>query len=128
LQGRWQIISRNPLTIADTGHNEAGIQEVVGQLKKTPHKNLHIVFGVVNDKDPSLVLQHLPKKATYYFCKAKLPRAMDQAELAQLAGKFNLKGNSYPSVRQALKAAQAKASKGDLIFVGGSTFVVAEVI
>lgn len=126
LQGRWQIISKNPLTIIDTGHNEAGIQEVVAQLKKTPHKQLHIVLGVVNDKDPSIVLQHLPKKATYYFCKAKLPRSMNEVDLARLAEKFKLKGNSYSSVRQALKAAQTAAHRGDLVFVGGSTFVVAE--
>ena len=127
LQGRWQVISKNPLTIVDTGHNEAGIQEVVRQLKKTPHKKLHIVFGVVSDKDPSIVLQHLPQKATYYFCKAKLPRSMDEHELARLAEKFHLRGNTHPSVRQALKAAQSQARRGDLIFVGGSTFVVAEV-
>ena len=128
LQGRWQVISKKPLTICDTGHNEAGIKEVVAQLKRTPHKKLHIVFGVVNDKDPARVLALLPRKARYYFCRANLPRSMDASELAQKAGKSGLKGNSYKSVRQALQAAQQAALPGDLIFVGGSTFVVAEVI
>ncbi len=128
LQGRWQVISQKPLTIADTGHNEAGIKEVVAQLKKTPHKKLHIVFGVVGDKDSAGVLALLPKKASYYFCRANLPRSMDAAELAQKAEKSGLKGKIYPSVRKALKAAQDGASRGDLVFVGGSTFVVAEAI
>ncbi len=128
LQGRWQTLSQKPLTIADTGHNEAGIKEVVAQLKKTPHKKLHIVFGVVGDKDPSRVLALLPKKASYYFCKANLPRSMDEADLARKAEKAGLKGKIFSSVKEALKAAQDVASRGDLVFVGGSTFVVAEVI
>jgi dihydrofolate synthase/folylpolyglutamate synthase len=128
LQGRWQVISKKPLTIADTGHNEAGIKEVVAQLKKTPHKKLHIVFGVVNDKDPSLVLALLPKNALYYFCKANLPRSMNEAELAQKAAKHGLKGKNYSTVKMALEAAQTAALQGDMVFVGGSTFVVAEAI
>jgi dihydrofolate synthase/folylpolyglutamate synthase len=128
LQGRWQVLSRNPLTICDTGHNEAGIKEVVAQLKRTPHKNLHIVFGVVGDKDPSKVLALLPKKARYYFCAANLPRSMNASELARKAAKKGLKGEVFPSVRKALKAAQTGALRGDLVFAGGSTFVVAEVI
>lgn len=128
LQGRWQTISRKPLVIADTGHNEAGIAEIVAQLKKQKFKHLHFVLGVVNDKDPTKVLSLLPKKATYYFCKAKLPRAMDANELAVKAGKTGLKGEAWPSVRAALQAAKKAASKNDLVFVGGSTFVVAEAI
>ncbi|MDQ3110313.1 MAG: bifunctional folylpolyglutamate synthase/dihydrofolate synthase [Bacteroidota bacterium] len=128
LQGRWQVIAKKPLTIVDTGHNEAGIKEVVAQLKKTPHKKLHIVFGVVNDKDPSRVLALLPKNATYYFCKADLPRSMNEAELAQKAGKHGLAGKNYSSVKKALKSAQTAALQGDMVFVGGSTFVVAEAI
>lgn len=128
LKGRWQIISKNPLTIVDTGHNEAGIMEVVSQLKRTPHKNLHLVIGVVNDKDPAFILKHLPKKATYYFSRAKLPRAMDADELVVIAKKFGLKGKSYPSVKSAMKHAQMAAGRNDLVFVGGSTFVVAEVM
>lgn len=128
LQGRWQTISRKPLVIADTGHNEAGIAEIVAQLKKQKFKHLHFVLGVVNDKDPSKVLSLLPKKATYYFCKAKLPRAMDADELKQKAGKAGLKGEAWSSVRAALQAAKKAAAKNDLVFVGGSTFVVAEAI
>jgi dihydrofolate synthase/folylpolyglutamate synthase len=128
LQGRWQVLAKNPLTIADTGHNEAGVKEVMSQLKKTPHKKLHIVFGVVNDKDPARVLSLLPKNARYYFTRANLPRSMDAQELAQKAAKAGLKGNFYPTVKKALEAAQDVALKDDVIFVGGSTFVVAEVI
>lgn len=128
LQGRWQTLSRRPLVIADTGHNEAGIAEIVAQLKKQKFNRLHFVLGVVNDKDPFKVLSLLPKKATYYFCKAKLPRAMDANELAEKACKIGLKGEAWPSVKAALQAAKKAAAKNDLVFVGGSTFVVAEAI
>ncbi len=132
LQGRWQIISNSKtsgvLTIVDTGHNEAGIMEVVAQLKRMRYKKLHIVFGVVNDKDPRIVLKYLPKKAAYYFCHANLPRALKSTELVEVAKKSGLKGKSFNSVREALKTAQSTAEHGDLVFVGGSTFVVAEII
>lgn len=128
LMGRWQILNKKPLTIADTGHNEAGIKEVVKQIEITPYKKLHIVFGVVNDKDVSGILKLMPKNATYYFCKANLPRAMDEKELAQKALNAGLKGSVYASVKQAVSATQANAKQGDLIFIGGSTFVVAEAI
>lgn len=126
LRGRWDIIRKKPLTICDTGHNEAGIKEVVSQLKKMKFRKLHFVFGTVSDKDPSGVLKLLPVNAEYYFCKAKLPRAMDAEELKILAGKNGLHGKKYSSVKTALKAAQKNAQKNDLVFVGGSTFVVAE--
>ena len=128
LRGRWQILSKQPLTIADTGHNEAGIKEVLSQIENVPHKKLHFVIGVVNDKDVRTILKMLPKDAVYYFCKASIPRALPQEELKELAAKSGLKGKTYPSVKQALKAAQAAAKKNDLVFVGGSTFVVAEVV
>lgn len=128
LQGRWQILSRNPLIVADTGHNEAGLKEVVKQLSITPHKKLHFVIGVVNDKDLSKILTILPAKAIYYFCKAELPRALDEKELEAQAKKAGLKGKSFPSVYDALKAAKKNATKEDLIFIGGSTFTVAEVV
>lgn len=128
LQGRWQILSRKPLTIADTGHNEAGLKEVVKQLALTPHKKLHFVIGVVNDKDISKILQILPQKAIYYFCKADLPRALNEKELEAQAKKVGLKGKSFASVYDALKEAKKKATKDDLIFIGGSTFTVAEVV
>lgn len=128
LMGRWQRISSQPLTICDVGHNEAGMKEVVQQISKTPHHHLHFVLGMVNDKDVSSVLALLPAEATYYFCKAGIPRAMDADELMDRAMVFGLSGVSHGSVKDALLAAQASAGEGDLVFVGGSTFVVAEVV
>lgn len=128
LQGRWQIIGKEPLTICDTGHNEAGIREVVAQLAQTSHKHLHMVFGMVDDKKIEPILELLPKKATYYFCKANIPRGLDATELKKQAESKGLNGNSYGSVREALKAARKAAGPEDLIFIGGSTFIVAEII
>ncbi|MBK9478308.1 MAG: bifunctional folylpolyglutamate synthase/dihydrofolate synthase [Bacteroidetes bacterium] len=127
-QGRWQVLNRKPLVIADTAHNEAGIKEVMKQLKLTPHKKLHIVLGVVNDKDLSKILHLFPSKALYYFCKADLPRALDAKILQEKAKEYSLKGKVYSSVNEALKAAEKAATKEDLVFVGGSTFTVAEVL
>lgn len=126
--GRWQIIGTHPLTIADIGHNEAGILLVMQQLAEMDYKKLHIVFGMVNDKDPSKVLSLLPKEAQYYFCKANLPRSLDTEELKNLSLAFGLIGNSYKSVAEAFEAARENAREKDVVFVGGSTFVVAEVI
>jgi len=128
LMGRWQILGHNPLTICDTGHNPAGIKLVVEQINQTDFVKLHFVIGMVNDKDQNEVLSLLPTNAYYYFTKANIPRATQPEELAAKATKFGLKGNSYPSVRQALYEALANAGKNDLVFVGGSTFVVAEVL
>jgi dihydrofolate synthase/folylpolyglutamate synthase len=128
LWGRWQILSDKPKVIADTGHNEAGIKEVLAQLTTMQFDKLHFVFGVVNDKDVSSVLKLLPKNAQYYFCKANIPRALDEKELAKQSAGFGLKGESYATVAEALNAAKAKAASNDLIFIGGSTFVVAEAI
>ena len=128
LMGRWQIIGNNPLIICDTGHNEDGIKMVVSQIKNTAYKTLHFVFGVVADKNQDAILQLLPKKAVYYFTKANIPRAMDGKVLAQKASDFGLKGTSYPSVIEAFNTAKQNAGKNDLIFVGGSTFVVAEIL
>ncbi len=128
LMGRWQIIGNNPLTVCDTGHNEDGIKMVVNQIKNTPHKTLHFVFGVVADKNQNAVLSILPKDAVYYFTRADIPRAMNEQELAQKAAGFRLKGESYSTVAEAFNAAKENAGKNDLIFVGGSTFVVAEIL
>jgi dihydrofolate synthase/folylpolyglutamate synthase len=128
LLGRWQIIGYNPLIIVDTGHNEDGIKMVVDQLKNTAYKALHIIFGVVADKNQDAILQLLPKNAIYYFTKADIPRAMNEKELAQKAAGFGLEGKSYQSVIEAFNAAKFNAEKNDLIFVGGSTFVVAEIL
>ena len=128
LQGRWQTLSRDPLIICDTGHNIAGIQEVLQNIQATPYKKLHIVIGMLKDKDVSSVLQLLPATANYYFCEPVLERALPATELAQQAEKFNLKGTVYDSVLSALEAARNSADPQDLIFVGGSTFVVAEAL
>ncbi len=128
LLGRWQTLSTKPLTIADTGHNEAGIKEVLEQLKTIPYKKLHYVFGIVKDKDPSTILNLLPKDASYYFCKANIPRSLDENELKEIAATYKMKGAAYISVKEAVKAAQNNAVEGDLVFIGGSTFVVAEAL
>lgn len=128
LSGRWQILSENPLTIADTGHNEAGIKEVLNQLSYTKYNQLHFVLGMVSDKDISTVLKLLPENAIYYFCQAKIPRALDVHQLSELASTFGLKGTVHNSVGEALNAAKEKAKDNDLVFIGGSTFTVAEVI
>jgi len=128
LHGRWETLSHHPLTICDTGHNPEGITEVLKNIESTPHENLHIVMGVVNDKDISKILAMLPKHATYYFCKPDIPRGLDAELLQQKAEGFGLHGEIYMSVKTALKAAQSQADKNDLVFVGGSTFVVAEIV
>ncbi len=128
LQGRWQEISYQPRIVCDTGHNEAGISEVVKQLGEEKYEKLRIVFGMVNDKDISSVLSILPKNAIYYFTKAQIPRALSEVELQQKAKKYNLNGESFSSVKQALDKAKEDASSNDLIFVGGSNFVIAEII
>jgi dihydrofolate synthase/folylpolyglutamate synthase len=127
LKGRWQTINTRPLTICDTGHNKAGIAEVLQQIRETPHRHLHFVFGVVKDKDVSDILRMLPKDASYYFCQAKIPRAMDAAALQELAGRERLNGQVIPDVNEAVKAATRAAAPDDLVFIGGSTFIVAEV-
>ena len=128
LMGRWQIIGHNPKIICDTGHNTDGIKQVVSQIHKTTYKSLHIVFGVVNDKDIYHILALLPKNASYYFTKANIPRALDEKELLISAEKYGLKGKSYVSVSEAFNAARENAEKDDLIFIGGSTFIVAEIL
>lgn len=128
LQGRWQVLGSNPRIVCDTGHNEEGIKLVVDQINQTPHKHLHIVFGVVSDKDPDKVLALLPKHASYYFCKADIPRAMDEKVLAGKAAEFGLSSETFSSVSEAYEAARSAAGPDDFIFIGGSTFVVAEIL
>jgi dihydrofolate synthase / folylpolyglutamate synthase len=127
LKGRWQILKKRPLMICDTAHNIDGIEYVVHQLKSVPHKKLHFVYGVVKDKSIENILKILPREATYYFCQAKLPRALDASDLAKKASEYGLQGNVIPDVNEAKKAALKNASDDDLIFIGGSTFVVAEI-
>ena len=128
LQGRWQQLGEKPLVIADTGHNEAGIRLIVQQLSRLSYQTLRMVIGVVNDKDVNTMLSLLPKQATYYFTNAHIPRALPAAELQALAKNYDLIGKSYPSVQEALQAAKNDASTDDVIFVGGSNFIVAEVV
>ncbi|RZK48509.1 MAG: bifunctional folylpolyglutamate synthase/dihydrofolate synthase, partial [Hymenobacter sp.] len=126
-RGRWSILGQHPLVVADTGHNEAGLQLVLAQLAHVPHQHLHLVIGTVNDKDVTKVLALLPREATYYFCQAAIPRALPAAELAALAQAAGLAGQSYGPVPAAVAAARAAAGPADVVFIGGSTFVVAEV-
>lgn len=128
LRGRWETLSVQPYVICDTGHNVAGIRFVVEQLRQTPHENLHFVLGMVNDKDVSGVLKLLPKDAVYYFTKASIPRALHENELALIAQTYGLKGSTYPTVSEALMEAKKECRPNDLVFVGGSNFVVAEAL
>jgi dihydrofolate synthase/folylpolyglutamate synthase len=127
LKGRWQILQRDPFIVCDTGHNLNGIEYVLEQIKRTPHKNLHIVWGMVKDKDHDKILTLLPKHAHYYFCKANIPRAELATLLAEKASKFGLKGEVIEDVNNAIEKAKQTAQKDDMIFIGGSTFVVAEI-
>ncbi len=128
LQGRWQVLGTKPTIVCDTGHNEGGIRLVVEQLAQQSFERLHIVFGMVSDKKIDHVLALLPKNAVYYFTKAQIPRALDEKILQVQAATFGLVGTSYASVNEALEAAKKNASERDFIFVGGSNFVVAEII
>lgn len=128
LMGRWQIMQTNPKVVCDTGHNKDGLKYVMKQLSTEVFNRLHIVFGVVNDKDLTSIIDLLPKKATYYFCKPNLPRGLDAQELKKTLNAFGLKGEAYNSVNEAYKRALHEASSNDFIFIGGSTFVVAEII
>jgi dihydrofolate synthase/folylpolyglutamate synthase len=128
LKGRWEVLSENPLCIADTGHNEDGIQQILTQLTFCEYEQLHWVIGMVNDKDLNAVLALLPKNASYYFCKPNIPRGLDQLILQQAAAQFNLIGECYSSVSEALLAAKNNAKMTDLVLIAGSTFIVAEII
>jgi dihydrofolate synthase/folylpolyglutamate synthase len=128
LAGRWQTIGREPLIVCDTGHNKEGLEYVMNQVKKVNKNKLHIVLGFVNDKDLSLVLPLFPAEAVYYFTKASVPRALDEKILMAEAANWNLKGACYPDVESAVRSARAKASENDMIFIGGSTFIVADAL
>lgn len=129
LMGRWQIIQeQNPKIICDTGHNVGGISYVSKQLLSETYNNLHIVIGMVNDKDINHVLELLPKDAIYYFTKAQINRAMNETLLSEIAIKYGLNGNSYLTVHDAICSAKEKAGDKDLIFIGGSNFIVAEAL
>ncbi|WP_312188977.1 folylpolyglutamate synthase/dihydrofolate synthase family protein [Sphingobacterium sp.] len=128
IQGRWQTLSKEPFVICDTGHNEDGIHEVLKNLATIKYDKLHFVIGAMRDKDLSHMLPYLPKDAVYYFSAPAMPRAMPADLLRLEAAKFDLEGVDYASVEQAFAAAKETYVAGDLIFVGGSNFVVAEVL
>jgi dihydrofolate synthase/folylpolyglutamate synthase len=128
LMGRWQVLSQSPLTVCDTGHNREGLEYVMKQVRATPKERLHIVVGFVSDKDTGSVLPLFPRDAVYYFTRASVPRALDENILKAVAEGYGLSGESWPSVPEALAAARSAAGPGDMIFVGGSTFVVADVL
>lgn len=128
LKGRWQILENNPLTVCDTAHNLEGLTYVIDQIKQTAYKQLHIVFGVVDDKNIDHILKILPRNALYYFTKASIPRALNEKILHQKAKQEGLNGHFYHHVTLALESAKKSADPNDLIFIGGSTFVVAEVV
>lgn len=128
LFGRWHILGTSPLTICDTGHNREGLEYVMNQISHIEKSTLHIVVGFVNDKDLGLVLPLFPQKAIYYFTKASVPRALNEQILKNEAAKYGLAGESYSSVKEAFDCAKKNAMPADVIFIGGSTFIVAEVV
>ena len=128
LSGRWQILDTSPLIICDTGHNREALEYVIKQLSRIPKTDLHMVIGFVNDKDLTSVLPLFPADSIYYFTKASVPRALGEHILQAKAEEWGLKGKCYPEVKSALKAAKESARKTDVIFIGGSTFVVGDAL
>jgi dihydrofolate synthase/folylpolyglutamate synthase len=128
LQGRWQQLGENPKIICDTAHNSHGLKIVLNQIQKDTFHKLHLVLGVVNDKDLNEILPLFPKNATYYFCKPNIPRGLDAAILKEKASDFKLFGEIYPSISNAYQTAKLNATANDFIYIGGSTFVVAEIL
>jgi dihydrofolate synthase/folylpolyglutamate synthase len=128
LEGRWQRLQSHPTMICDTGHNVGGISYIVEQLKHQHYRKLHIVFGMVNDKDISGVLALLPREAQYYFTRAVVKRALPEDELMRLAHQAGLQGKSYPDVPTAVRAAQKNSLPEDFIYVGGSSYIVSDLL
>ena len=130
LQGRWQTLQEKPFVVCDTGHNEAGIKTIVSQLSalETKYKRLYIILGMAADKDVRVVLKLFPKHYNYYFTRAQVSRALPERELQKLASEFGLKGEACSNVASAFKQAQQHATEEDLIFIGGSNFVVADLL
>lgn len=126
--GRWQKLQNNPTLICDTGHNVGGISYITQQLKQQTYRQMHIVFGMVDDKDITGVLALLPQEANYYFTKASVKRALNEEKLYQMAKEAGLHGHCYPNVISAVKAALQKSLPEDFIFVGGSSYVVADLL
>ena len=127
LHGRWEVIHQQPLIVLDVAHNEDGIRQIAEQLELMSYHNLHIVMGMVKDKEIDKVMQFLPKEASYYFTKAQTPRAMPEDQLTAIAAGYGLKGTHFTNVNLALQNAVSHSQKDDLIVVCGSVFVVGEV-
>ncbi len=128
IMGRWQTVGSNPRSICDTAHNPAGISAVMQQVMQTPWKTLHMVWGMVGDKDLGSILPILPREAHYYFTRSKVPRSLDARTLREAAADHGLKGEVYPTVEAAYRAAEKCADEHDMIYTGGSTFVVADLL
>lgn len=128
IQGRWQIIEENPLVICDIAHNEDGIKQIICQLKNLNYEKLHFIIGMVNDKETDKILSLLPKDASYYFCEADIIRSLKKEDLYEKANHHQLSGNIFSSVKQAFLSAKKNSNKKDCIFIGGSTFIVSEII
>ena len=128
LMGRWQKLEENPTIICDTGHNIGGMKYIVEQLSRMKYDKLHIIIGMVNDKDINGVISLLPKNAKYYFTQASVKRALPAEQVKEIANNYGLKGEAYSSVEKALTIAKNNAKENDLIFIGGSTFIVADLI
>lgn len=128
LKGRWQEISENPKIICDTGHNKEAVKYILEQLSEEKYKTLHFILGFVSDKDIDSILSLFPSQAKYYFAKPNIPRGLEIEDLKEKAIKYNLNGKYFSTVKDALHAAKVNASKEDLIFIGGSTFTVAEIL
>jgi dihydrofolate synthase/folylpolyglutamate synthase len=128
LKGRWQILQQNPTVICDTAHNKEGLQIVIKQLTRQKYAKLHIVLGVVSDKKVADIFPFFPTDARYYFCKPNIPRGLSEVVLQQQAAEFGLLGDTFSSVKKALNKALKSANQQDIIYVGGSTFVVAEIV
>ncbi len=127
LHGRWEMIHEHPTVVMDVGHNEDGVKQIVDQLAESNYNRLHIIIGMVKDKEIEKVLALLPKEATYYFTKAHIPRALPEAELQSKASAFDLKGKTFENVNAAISTALQHARKDDVILVCGSVFLVGEV-
>ncbi|MBX3241515.1 MAG: bifunctional folylpolyglutamate synthase/dihydrofolate synthase [Chitinophagaceae bacterium] len=127
LHGRWEVIHEHPMVVLDVGHNKDGIKQVSEQIELTDYHRLHIIIGMVKDKDVSAVIDLLPREASYYFTKAQIPRALPEEALAALAHQKGYSGSAYPDVNSALRAALTRADKKDMILICGSVFIIAEV-
>jgi dihydrofolate synthase/folylpolyglutamate synthase len=128
LRGRWEVLEYKPKTIADTAHNKEGLALVMKQVQEEKYEELHMVLGFVNDKDLDSILPLFPKSAKYYFSKPNVPRGMEATDLYYKAKDYSLYGKAFTTVENALKAAQREAKQNDLIYIGGSTFTVAEIL